>query len=151
MLHATPLLMSATILATGLVLALPTSHSDRPAQPPAAEVISIRDMPLCGAARRITCVVDGDTFWLHGEKIRIANIDAPEIRGRCEFERATARRATLRLARLLAGVGLSLARQGRDRHGRTLATVSGRSDIGKQLVREGLARPWSGRMEIWCA
>src|SRR3546814_3267065 len=33
---------------------------------------------LCGMTRR-TCVVDGDTFWLEGEKIRIADIDTPEI------------------------------------------------------------------------
>lgn len=27
---------------------------------------------LCGAAHRQTCVVDGDTFWLAGEKVRMA-------------------------------------------------------------------------------
>ena len=33
---------------------------------------------LCSDAPRIDCVVDGDTFWLHGEKVRIADINAPE-------------------------------------------------------------------------
>lgn len=33
---------------------------------------------ICGSVRR-TCVVDGDTFWLDGVKIRIADIDTPEI------------------------------------------------------------------------
>jgi len=33
---------------------------------------------ICGTVRR-TCVVDGDTFWLDGNKIRIADIDTPEI------------------------------------------------------------------------
>ena len=33
---------------------------------------------LCTAAPRETCVVDGDTFWLNGEKVRIADINAPE-------------------------------------------------------------------------
>lgn len=41
--------------------------------------------PICGKGRRITCIVDGDTFWLWGERIRIADIDAPEINPpRCE-------------------------------------------------------------------
>jgi endonuclease YncB( thermonuclease family) len=33
-------------------------------------------------------VVDGDTFWFRGEKIRIADIDTPELSPpRCERER----------------------------------------------------------------
>src|SRR3546814_2172556 len=41
---------------------------------------------LCGMTRR-TCVVDGDTFWLEGEKIRIADIDTPEIsEPKCDAE-----------------------------------------------------------------
>lgn len=32
---------------------------------------------ICQSAKRITCVVDGDTFWLNGEKVGISNIDAP--------------------------------------------------------------------------
>ncbi|MEK1928755.1 MAG: hypothetical protein AAAC47_03015, partial [Pararhizobium sp.] len=44
--------------------------------------------PFCGDGRRGTCVVDGDTFWLAGEKIRIADIDTPELSPpRCEAER----------------------------------------------------------------
>lgn len=33
---------------------------------------------LC-AGERLTCVVDGDTFWLEGRKIRVADIDTPEV------------------------------------------------------------------------
>nr|MDX8317344.1 thermonuclease family protein [Agrobacterium rosae] len=32
---------------------------------------------MCNGGHRITCVVDGDTFWFRGEKIRIADIDTP--------------------------------------------------------------------------
>ena len=32
----------------------------------------------CGSGKRVTCVVDGDTFWLKGEKIRVQGYDAPE-------------------------------------------------------------------------
>lgn len=106
---------------------------------------------LCGKGRRVTCIVDGDTFWLHGEKIRIANIDTPEVKGRCPAEREQARRATHRLAELLAQAPLTLERTGRDRHGRSLARITiGKGDVGTMLVREGLARPWRGRMEVWC-
>ncbi len=34
---------------------------------------------LCDGPVRVNCVVDGDTFWFRGDKIRIADIDAPEI------------------------------------------------------------------------
>lgn len=108
-------------------------------------------LPLCGAGKRITCVVDGDTLWLAGEKIRLDGIDAPEVEGRCQAERTLARRATLALSSLLAGKAIDLRRTGTDRYGRTLAKVlaDGR-DVGEQMLREGLARPWTGRRESWC-
>lgn len=108
-------------------------------------------LPLCGAGKRVTCVVDGDTLWLGGEKIRLDGIDAPETDGRCQAERMLARRATLALSGLLAGKAIDLRRTGTDRYGRTLAKVlaDGR-DVGEQMLREGLARPWAGRRESWC-
>src|ERR1043165_5950309 len=39
-------------------------------------------------------VIDGDTFALGGTRIRIADIDAPEVHGRCADESARAARAT---------------------------------------------------------
>ena len=36
---------------------------------------------LCAEGPRTTCVVDGDTFWLNGEKVRLADINAPETHG----------------------------------------------------------------------
>ena len=43
---------------------------------------------MCYGGHRITCVVDGDTFWFRAEKIRIADIDTPELSPpRCERER----------------------------------------------------------------
>src|SRR3546814_9595922 len=56
---------------------------------------------LCGMTRR-TCVVDGDTFWLEGEKIRIADIDTPEIsEPKCDAEYQLGMKATHRLRDLL--------------------------------------------------
>lgn len=98
-------------------------------------------------------VIDGDTFDYQGERIRIADIDTPEVRGRCPEERAQAARATQRLRALLASGPFELVRNGRDedRYGRKLRVVvrDGRS-IGDVLVAEGLARTWTGRRELWC-
>jgi micrococcal nuclease len=107
---------------------------------------------MCGEGKRVTCVVDGDTFWLKGEKIRIANIDTPELgKPACLDEMERAAKATRRLVELLNGGDLALNREGLDQYGRTLATL-GRDgvDIGDVLVAEGLARTWTGRRESWC-
>jgi micrococcal nuclease len=106
---------------------------------------------MCGSGKRITCVVDGDTFWLAGEKVRIAAIDAPEMDGRCQGERVLARRATARLVELLSVQPIKLHRDGVDRFGRTIATVlAGGCDVGGALVAGGYAREWRGRRESWC-
>ena len=108
-------------------------------------------MPICDDGPRITCVVDGDTFWLAGEKIRIVNIDAPELGGaRCAAERARAIAATRWLADQLAEP-ISIERTGIDRYGRTLARVSiAGVDIGGQLIAAGFAKPWHGAKARWC-
>lgn len=97
-------------------------------------------------------VIDGDTFDWHGGRVRIANIDAPELSGACKSERALARKATERLQELLAPETFRLMKLARkDRYGRTLAFVwVNHVDIGKVLIEEGLARPWQGRRYPWC-
>jgi endonuclease YncB( thermonuclease family) len=110
---------------------------------------------LCSDAPRATCVVDGDTFWLNGEKVRIADINAPETHeAGCAEEHALGRQAARRLVALLNAGSFSLEIEGRavDRYGRSLRVVrrGGRS-LGDTLVREGLAEPWRGRRSDWCA
>ena len=95
---------------------------------------------------RVTCVVDGDTVWINREKIRLLDIDAPEMQGRCPAERALAIRARDRLVELLRGRDVEIERDGTDRYGRTLARLG---DVGEQLVSEGLARRWGDRRG-WC-
>lgn len=69
---------------------------------------------LCADAPRNTCVVDGDTFWLAGEKIRIADINAPETQGAaCPAERAQGEAAKRRLLILLNAGPFDLLVQGR--------------------------------------
>lgn len=98
---------------------------------------------------------DGDSFILSSdqgrEKIRLANIDAPEIDGRCAAERELAQMAKRRLAAVVSGTTIRIVREGHDRYGRTLAlvTADGR-DAGDVLVTEGLASPWTGHREPWC-
>ncbi len=98
-------------------------------------------------------VIDGDTFDYRGERIRIADIDTPELNARCPGEARLAQAAAARLQALLADGRFELRRLGRDedRYGRKLRVVvrNGRS-IGDRLVSEGLARSWSGRREPWC-
>lgn len=112
-------------------------------------------MELCGEGPRINCVVDGDTIWLEGTKIRIADIDTPEVgQPRCDYEYDLGMQATYRLVDLLnAGpwdVQLIGSRD-EDQYGRKLRVLNrnGRS-IGDMLVAEGLARTWTGRREPWC-
>jgi len=116
--------------------------------------VAPRPMPLCGSARRINCVVDGDTLWLDGEKIRIVNIDAPEVNGRCRTETVRAATATRVLAALVSNRLIRLEREGVDKYGRTLASlVTPEGDVGSALVQQRLAVHWRGRREpaeTWC-
>jgi micrococcal nuclease len=110
---------------------------------------------LCAEPPRTTCVVDGDTFWLNGEKVRIADINAPETHSAaCPAERTLGERATRRLVALLNAGPFTLEIEGRtsDRYGRALRVVKrGNRSLGGQLVSEGLAEPWRGKRSDWCA
>lgn len=115
-------------------------------------ILAAISLALCAPGPRDNCVVDGDTIWLSGEKIRIENIDTPETdQAKCPAERAAGERAKRRLHQLVNSGPLYIERSGADRYGRTLATVSvnGR-DVGSVLVSEGLARPWGGKRQPWC-
>lgn len=109
---------------------------------------------FCHTGGGVNCVVDGDTIWLGGEKIRVADIDAPETHdARCASEQALGDQATRRLRQLLGGGAVTLRRIDRDRdqYGRKLriVLVDGRS-VGEALVDEGLARRYAGGRRPWC-
>ena len=109
---------------------------------------------FCTSAPRETCVVDGDTFWLAGEKVRMADINAPEtLQAACPDERQRGEAAKRRLLELLNAGPVTLVNGARrhDRYGRRLALAmrQGQS-LGSQLVAEGLAEPWRGRRSSWC-
>lgn len=91
---------------------------------------------------------DGDTL---RATFRIANIDAPEIQGRCSAERALAVRARDFTRSWLAIGRVTLRQTGIDRYGRILATVErDGEDLGQALISAGLARPWEGSRRPWC-
>lgn len=98
-------------------------------------------------------VHDGDSIRCGRERIRIANIDAPELPDSpkckdrraayawCDFKTGYASRDSLKA--FLAKGRVMIERQGIDRYGRTLArvTVNG-IDAGEYLIQRGLARRW---------
>lgn len=109
---------------------------------------------FCHTGGGTNCVVDGDTLWLGGEKIRVADIDAPETHPpRCAEESRLGDAATRRLRELLNNGAVSLQSIDRDedKYGRKLRVVlvDGRS-VGDRLVDEGLARRYAGGRRPWC-
>ena len=110
----------------------------------------------CSTLLRRDCVIDGDTFYYRGEKIRIADIDAPETKGaQCDFEARLGARATARLRELLNEGPFALQgfqSRDTDRYGRKLRlVVRDGVSIGERLVAEGLARRWTGGRMPWCS
>ncbi|MQB43514.1 thermonuclease family protein [Rhizobium sp. ICMP 5592] len=110
---------------------------------------------LCGGSTGVNCVVDGSTFWQNGVKIRLADIDVPDIApSHCAGEQQKGAAAKLRLQALLndGTFALSGSARGEDQNGGKfrIAMRAGRS-IGDQLVSEGLARHWTGRAAAWCS
>ncbi|MEG8032322.1 thermonuclease family protein [Sphingomonas aurantiaca] len=110
---------------------------------------------ICGHAKRIDCMVDGDTFWMAGTKIRIADIDTPETHPpRCAREARLGQAATVKMQALLNAGPFTLVpiKRDVDRYGRKLRLVErdGKS-LGAELVRHGLARNYGGgKRSPWC-
>lgn len=109
-------------------------------------------------------IFDGDTFaavvHLENEidisaRVRLINIDTPEIHGMCEKEISDALHAKERLSELIPIGSLVELKQIKDDKylGRIDAYVilpDGR-DVGEILIKEKLGRPYSGgRRQSWC-
>ncbi|WP_313803551.1 thermonuclease family protein [Sphingobium sp.] len=121
--------------------------------PVVSDTLSAR-FGFCHTGGGTNCVVDGDTFWFHGERVRVMDIDAPETHDpRCAEEAALGARATRRLQQLMNAGPFSLESGDRDsdRYGRALRVVTrGGDSLGEMLVAEGLAREWDGSRHPWC-
>ncbi|WP_408585888.1 thermonuclease family protein [Novosphingobium sp.] len=116
--------------------------------------MSLFQILAAGAALCVSPAVhDGDTIRCGAERIRIANIDAPELpdspkcqdRRRsyawCDYRKGYASRDALQ--RFLASGPARIDRIGQDKYGRTLARITiGGKDVGAVLVAQGLAKWW---------
>jgi endonuclease YncB( thermonuclease family) len=100
-------------------------------------------------------IIDGDTLddRAEGVRYRLANIDAPELEGKCFRERARAHAAKDAATSLVRRAKqVSVRRTFRwDMYGRRAAfvLVDGQG-LGELLVQRGLAVPWRGRRKRWC-
>ncbi len=146
------LAMLGIVLRTMFTIALAASAASMTV---AAPNIAATMFEKCTGGHRIACVIDGDTLWIDGTKVRIADIDAPEIsEPKCASELALGNRATERLIELVNQGPFeirTLPGRDKDRYGRALRVLmrNGHS-LGDILVSEGLARTWTGRREPWC-
>ncbi len=109
-------------------------------------------------------VLDGDTFAARvlldeditiTVRVRLADVDTPEINGKCEREIEMALRARDRLAELLpVGTMVDLRDVADDKYlGRIDARVftSDGRDVSRILINEKLGRPYDGgRRDSWC-
>ena len=92
-------------------------------------------------------IIDGDTLGIHGTRIRLWGIDAPEssqlCRGDDSLQYRCGARATNDLDAFIAGRPVNCLPISLDRYGRTVATcLVGGADLGDWLVRNGLALDW---------
>lgn len=109
-------------------------------------------------------VLDGDTFAARvlldeditiTVRVRLADVDTPEINGKCEREIEMALRARDRLTELLpVGTTVDLRDIADDKYlGRIDARVftSDGRDVSRILINEKLGRPYDGgRRDSWC-
>ncbi len=118
----------------------------------------------CATPATVDYIFDGDTFAAYvnleddiqiSVRVRIMNVDTPEIHGQCESEIQAALRAKERLAQLIpVGSVVELTHIKDDKYpGRIDAYVSAADgrDVGRVLISEKLGRPYSGgRRAGWC-
>jgi endonuclease YncB( thermonuclease family) len=110
------------------------------------------DAPIVGSA----FVVDGDTLSISGTRIRLIDIDAPELDQTCLDARGQdwlcGRQASAQLRSHVRGRDLTCQPKSKDQYGRVLATCSlpDGSDINAWMVQQGWAVT-SGYAEVYRA
>ncbi len=138
-------------------LAAPAEQADLPILEGPPDALNVR-------------VIDGDTFAVGSERIRVRRMDAPELDGVCHAERFLAVMARRELATIVGVHYLRITPVARDQWGRLVAEVtvwddnidfdmfsdpdepwpppaSGRS-LAEIMIAAGVART---RMTDWCA
>jgi len=103
---------------------------------------------LCEALPHLNCVWSGDSFYLRGKIVRLADAVSPErYTSACPKASQLSWRSALRLRDLLNAGTFEIG----DAEGSDLATVSrdGQS-IGAQMITEGLAQARTPEAPNWC-
>src|ERR1700694_1056741 len=92
-------------------------------------------------------IIDGDTLEIHGTRVRLWGVDAPEstqlCRGSDSLQYRCGAKAANDLDAFIASRPVNCAPISLDRYGRTVAACSvAGADLGEWLVRSGLALDW---------
>lgn len=112
----------------------------------------------------VTSIYDGDTFRVNipsfpaiiGERmsIRLAQVDTPEIKGKCDKEKRLAQKAKQHTVRMLrSGNNITLQNLKRGKYFRLVADVSiDGVDLASSLIQNGLAVTYDGgrKTKDWC-
>jgi endonuclease YncB( thermonuclease family) len=163
------LLLAAAAFAAGLSAGALIAPVNAGPEPAAAVPAAKAGAGLAGTALRsghpaqVLRVVDGDTFearvriWPGMDvttRVRLLGIDTPELRARCEAERAQALAARDALARILAQGDIGVAEVGQDKYGGRVnasASTALTHDVAEAMIAGGFARRYSGGRRLsWC-
>jgi endonuclease YncB( thermonuclease family) len=91
----------------------------------------------------IASIIDGDTIEIHGHRIRLFGVDAPESRQLCSLHGRKYRcgqKAAFALSDFLGQHTVSCKQKDTDRYGRAVAICSvDRQDVGAWMVSRGFA------------
>jgi len=128
-----------------------TAQLSRPSSPS----VTTGKFFYCSPSRSDNCVIDGDTFVFKGEKIRVADIEAPKARqARCDSERLLAHDAKERLRVLLSAGDFTLAAwtggAGDPDRGTSRRVIRNGRSLGEQMAVEGVVQKRDGKRTPWC-
>ncbi|MFC3529497.1 thermonuclease family protein [Paracoccus mangrovi] len=128
------------------------SHPKRLVNPALAAITLVLAgaLPACSGEtvdpdlQGVASVIDGDTIEIHGTRIRLNGIDAPESGQRCQNARGTAWRcgqqAALALSDRIGRRQVNCQQTDTDRYGRVVADCfAGGENLNRWMVREGWA------------
>jgi endonuclease YncB( thermonuclease family) len=113
----------------------------------AALVTLVSSPALAGTITGQASVVDGDTLEIHGQRIRLSGVDAPESDQLCRSDDSLQYRcgakAANELARFISGRPVSCTGVDIDQYKRVVAICAvGGVDVAEWIVRTGFAFDW---------
>lgn len=104
----------------------------------------------------VVSIYDGDTIrvnidlgfntWIMNVPIRLAGLDAPEVRGLERAEGLLAREWLLAMIPIGSGIFIKTDKDSREKFGRYLATIHlpDGADVNQRMINEGFAIPYHG-------